>query len=160
MKTRAGFVSNSSSSSFVCDVCRKQESGYEMTLREAGMRSCNSGHTYCSHHSSRHENNLTTEEKRQAMIEMSNNEEKKQEYRLLFVDGINDEWNGWIKEGLEYEGPSIMCPICQLESITGEVLAQYLVLKLGKTRENLEKELRNEFNNLSELEEKCEQVEL
>jgi len=37
MKIRQGFVSNSSSSSFTCDVCGEEVSGYDVCLSEAEM---------------------------------------------------------------------------------------------------------------------------
>ena len=37
MKIRSGFVSNSSSSSFVCCICGRSEGGYDMSLEDAGM---------------------------------------------------------------------------------------------------------------------------
>lgn len=50
MKLRKGFVSNSSSSSFVCDVCGYTESGWDMSLEEAEMYECENGHTFCEGH--------------------------------------------------------------------------------------------------------------
>lgn len=47
MKIRNGFVTNSSSSSFVCEVCGAIEAGYEMSLEEAGMLECDHGHIFC-----------------------------------------------------------------------------------------------------------------
>lgn len=47
MKIRKGFVSNSSSSSFICDACGSEESGMEMNLDQAGMSECEGGHTIC-----------------------------------------------------------------------------------------------------------------
>ncbi len=50
MKTRKGFVSNSSSTSFVCDVCGESVGGYDMGLSEAEMSECVNGHTFCNSH--------------------------------------------------------------------------------------------------------------
>ena len=50
MKIRKGFVSNSSSSSFVCDVCGEEVSGMDMCLSEAEMSQCVNGHTFCNDH--------------------------------------------------------------------------------------------------------------
>jgi hypothetical protein len=43
MKIRSGFVSNSSSSSFVCDVCGENISGMDIGLSDAGMFECMNG---------------------------------------------------------------------------------------------------------------------
>jgi len=48
MKTRQGFVSNSSSSSFVCDVCGASESGWDASLSDFDMYECENGHTFCA----------------------------------------------------------------------------------------------------------------
>ena len=50
MKLRLGFVSNSSSSSFVCDVYGDVQAGYDMSLSEAEMCECVKGHTFCECH--------------------------------------------------------------------------------------------------------------
>lgn len=50
MKIRKGFVSNSSSSSFVCDVCNHDESGWDMCLEDVGMVGCENGHVFCEEH--------------------------------------------------------------------------------------------------------------
>jgi len=50
MKIRNGFVSNSSSSSFVCDICGCVAEGYDMSIQEAQMVECENRHTFCLEH--------------------------------------------------------------------------------------------------------------
>jgi len=50
MKIRRDFVSNSSSSSYVCDVCSEEVSGMDLSLREAEMVECVNDHTICESH--------------------------------------------------------------------------------------------------------------
>jgi hypothetical protein len=45
MKTRQGFVSNSSSSSFICDISGDVESGWDANLSDVGFVQCINGHT-------------------------------------------------------------------------------------------------------------------
>lgn len=46
MKSRNGFVSNSSSSSFMCLSCGEIESGMDLCLSDAGMMECVHGHIF------------------------------------------------------------------------------------------------------------------
>jgi len=46
MKIRLGFVSNSSSSSFLCVITGNIEGGYDLSLKDAGMADCVKGHTF------------------------------------------------------------------------------------------------------------------
>lgn len=50
MKIRNGFVSNSSSSSFICNVCGEVESGYDETLQDLGMQMCEHEHYFHTGH--------------------------------------------------------------------------------------------------------------
>jgi len=47
MKIRSGFVSNSSSSSFVCDICGATESGWDASPEDCGFFGCVNGHIIC-----------------------------------------------------------------------------------------------------------------
>ena len=49
MKIRNGFVSNSSSSSFICGFCGRTEIGYDLSIGEAEMLECVHGHCFCQH---------------------------------------------------------------------------------------------------------------
>jgi hypothetical protein len=46
MKIRIGFVSNSSTSSFICSICEGIEAGMDLALDEAGMIQCEKGHVF------------------------------------------------------------------------------------------------------------------
>jgi hypothetical protein len=63
MKTRLGLVSNSSVSSFICEVCGESVVSTELGLDICGMIQCINGHTIC-------EEEITNEE-----YEISNNYE-------------------------------------------------------------------------------------
>ena len=47
LKIRLGFVSNSSSSSFVCEVCGATESGMDTSASDFGYVECENGHLLC-----------------------------------------------------------------------------------------------------------------
>lgn len=48
MKIKTGFVSNSSTTSFVCCVCKEQFSGMDLTVREVEHSTCENGHIVCN----------------------------------------------------------------------------------------------------------------
>ena len=50
MKFRKGFVTNSSSSSFICQICGNVESGFDMSYEDAGFVECENGHEFCEYH--------------------------------------------------------------------------------------------------------------
>ena len=50
MKIRSGFVSNSSSSSFICEVCGNIESGYDLSFSDREMCECENGHILDNSH--------------------------------------------------------------------------------------------------------------
>lgn len=51
MKIRYGFVSNSSSSSYVCEVCGNAESGWDAGAMECNMYTCSEHtHIFCTEH--------------------------------------------------------------------------------------------------------------
>lgn len=50
MKIRLKFVSNSSSSSFVCEVCGYSDGGFDASASDLGFVICEKGHTFCMEH--------------------------------------------------------------------------------------------------------------
>jgi hypothetical protein len=50
MKIRSGFVSNSSSSSYVCEICYTAHESWDCGLSEFGMCECTNGHLICLEH--------------------------------------------------------------------------------------------------------------
>lgn len=54
MKIRHGFVSNSSSTSFECQICGHTESGYDSVgIEDFGFKRCVNGHIICTDHEKR-----------------------------------------------------------------------------------------------------------
>lgn len=50
MKIRSGFVSNSSTSSFICEICGRTEAGMDLCISEADMSRCERQHLFCNCH--------------------------------------------------------------------------------------------------------------
>lgn len=82
MKIRKGFVSNSSSSSFVCDVCGKNASGYDLSLSESAMSWCQASHIFCDKHADEDYNiqDLPLQQKREFIVKNAWDEKEKKKW--------------------------------------------------------------------------------
>ena len=122
-KIRSGFVSNSSSSSFICDVCGNTESGWDMSLEEAYMVQCKNGHEFCESH-----------------ILGENT-----------IDILSDEENENYNEEWRWELPIEFCPICRMQVVTDSDMVKYLLKSLGKTSADAKKDIRAQFKTFDDL---------
>ena len=122
MKIRKGFVSNSSSSSFVCDVCGEQASGWDMSYDEAEMVCCKNGHEFCEKH-------LLGED----TLEVLQDEER---------EDFDEDWR--------YETPTEFCPVCQLQLVIDSDLIAYLLKITTKTRGIVAREVKEKFKTYDE----------
>lgn len=134
-KIRNGFVSNSSSSSFVCDLCGYETSGWDMCLSEAEMFECENGHTLCDEH----------------MLEPTQEWLNKYIYEIKEACKISDEeFNEWVdenqvdlnnvtksdireldynlgcSEAFRYGVPECLCPLCNFEELSMNDAKEYL----------------------------------
>jgi len=173
MKIRNGFVSNSSSSSFICEVCGQDASGYDMCLSEAGMYTCDNGHTFCEDHA------LAYESQKEFCIGLINSRIENYTKRMNESNdstgtgyGSKKSYEGYIideKEKLKeveesnedeydyddlmesydyrYEFPSKYCPICQMDHVTDEDIVSYLYKKFNLTYVDLKAEIKSTFKN-------------
>jgi hypothetical protein len=149
MKVRQGFVSNSSSSSFVCDISGEEVSGMDMGLREAGMYECENGHTFLEEYLIGDPWNETTKEEF-LKIEKDRNENPGQyiKNRLQEVEEMTEE--EWQKNADDifydfewsYELPAKYCPICQMEEFVSSDLKKYLIRETGITEGEVFKEVK------------------
>jgi hypothetical protein len=111
MKIRLCFVSNSSSSSCVCDLCGRSETGWDLSARDAEMFNCVNGHTICND---------------EGVMSFDDAMEK-----------LKSEAEAEGKEAEEYdeydEYPECMCPICSMLEFAQSDLHGYLKRKTGIT---------------------------
>jgi len=156
MKIRTGFVSNSSSSSYVCDVCGYDVSGYDICLSDYDMKQCNQGHIWCSDH------DVCSIEEMPTTVKLS----------ILSVDfKVSDEELEEIKDDDEKidklledymrdyrrELPSRFCPICTFQAARDEDLIRYVYKKYNISEDNILEEIRSKFSSYDEFRKFLEQ---
>lgn len=140
MKIRNGFVSNSSSSSFICNFCGEAEGGYDFTLRDADMAECVHGHVFHLYHTTNcipeevkakklfetHKENLVyTNKQIKDLTDMSKPvpkylterveryEEIFKDYETLDAEDFNEKHCSEIEDLYRYSYPEEYCPVCQ-----------------------------------------------
>lgn len=163
MKVRNGYVSNSSSSSFTCDVCGFNESGYDLTLSDVGMVECECGKCFCERHM------MSAVKVSEAIQELEKNKGD-EEIPILYekLKKMNpddtfsqntspDDWNDFIsflkhcsEEGFGFF-PSCVCPFCNMEYITDSDILNYVLKKYNLEKENVKNEMRFNFQKHNEL---------
>lgn len=171
MKVRNDFVTNSSSSSFICEVCGTAEGGYEISIREAGMCECENGHTFCMDHL------LDDPEKykEEAVIRYLEEEIKTWSKNFQVTKRINhkeyvDKLSKWYEKistkvegyedvieevcddecGFDHSIPKECCPVCTMSSIRREDMVKYICGKLGVTESQIQAEIKRKYKTFEE----------
>lgn len=135
MKYRKDFVTNSSSSSYVCECCGATESGWDIGLSEAGMFYCTNGHTLCDEELA----NIGKEKLIQKLVsefnfadkDIANCSEGELVETLLEQGDVR-----WGKLGEDF------CPICQFSVYSEDDMAKYLEKKYGVSRDEVLAEIK------------------
>jgi hypothetical protein len=167
MKIRNGFVSNSSSSSFICEVCGQVECGYDISLSDCQMYECVHGHIFCEYH-------VEDFDKKEFCLELIKNEIiKYQEYQKKYggyekdietaekaLDDLMNENNDYddydeIMNDYDYRYsfPEKYCPICSLSDIRAEDALNYLLKITNRTKDEIDAEIREKYNSLQDFNE-------
>lgn len=125
MKIRTAFVSNSSSSSFICCVCGAEHSGWDVSVTDFQHLQCQYGHIFC-------EDKILEINK----VKAAEDEE----------DFDEDDYDS-------YEVPSERCPVCQMVSFDREDLMTYLLKSRNLTYDIISQEVKKQFANYDEFSE-------
>ena len=152
MKIRKGYVSNSSSSSFICDYCGCHEEGYDISMREVGMMGCEKGHIFCESHMNINIDykdiaismindmiKYYTNSEYIALKRQSNQLERYKEFLAKIENHIDEEYDDFYQEFLDENGfnyacdlPSKYCPICSMSVLSDSDIADYYNTKKTK----------------------------
>lgn len=160
MKIRMDFVTNSSSSSFICDYCGNEVCGYDMSYSEAGMCECENGHTICNDHLL--EINWHKKLKSELKESLQNYSQwQDDDYYVKKCNEIKEmleEMNEYSEEECkeiylnEYDSvvPHECCPICSFKKLTDSDMAKYLLTKYKLTDKDVVKEVKNNFSDYND----------
>ena len=157
MKFRKSFVTNSSSSSFVCDYCGEDVSGWDLGLKEAQMFECEHGHVFCENHAVKAIN------EKEMLISLLNTYIERSgdsSYADMARESLDAILKGSISE-LDYEEllddydyrydiPSEYCPICQFKRVTNEDMLEYIFRQYNFNRNDLVEEIKQQFSSYKE----------
>ncbi len=148
MKIRKGFVSNSSSSSFTCEVCGETYSGWDMGLEDVEMHECGNGHLICDDHML---GDIDPQAMKEFMLSYGVEDSQKEELKTMDDDGIEEMWEeGDFCYHIREELPASFCPICSFKDIDPTEAIKYLMKKNNLTMEALKTQIQEEFKDYDE----------
>lgn len=141
MKFRSDFVTNSSSSSYVCEICGESGSGWDASPEDFDMTQCVNGHVICKEHMLTPSRDQLKEELLQFKKWDYKNNCEVQSFTPEEIDEMSvDDMIDVIME--DYEIPEYMCPICQFEEYSENDMAQYLLKEYKVPRDEVFAEIK------------------
>lgn len=160
MKIRIGFVSNSSSSSFICDVCGEDVSGMDMCLSDAEMHQCKNGHTICDSHLDKNPNSPNSDEEIKKAVKNSNWYKKdfEKKFNKKIEEATNEDLDKYIDGNnkhdilseMRYEMSAELCPCCKFSEVASDDIIKYFFKKHNTNHKKISEEMQVKFKNYDE----------
>lgn len=156
MKIRLDYVTNSSSSSYICEICNRAESVYDGSINDIGMLECSYGHIMCK-----------TEVEDYIFFELKlTTEQIKSILKTHIRESGGDVWydeedvDRWITDGdgpvnFEYVDsiPECLCPICNCKEVSDYDYLRFLSKITGFTKQDFKKYLTENFSSYDDFKE-------
>ena len=145
MKIRTSFVSNSSSSSYVCDITGEAFEVNDGCFWDVGLRHCVNGHTYKEEFAlASIAENLTKDDMLKALEERTDSKRECKRLRDLTIDELRAEYREVTGTDGE-EVPENCCPICTLNEVPIPLLVAYLLKEARATRKETTEIIKHRF---------------
>jgi len=169
MKIRTGFVSNSSSSSFICEVTGREEIGMDIGLSDCDMSMCKKGHVFDNEYRVIEFADLSDDQKCLLVAEnmarrdydIKDHEEREKKWNddillclattdpsTLLEKFDNEEYDEDMQYGFEI--PSFMCPICTFDVVTDKDAVKFLYKMFNTSEEGTKAIIKSKFKTFDE----------
>ena len=146
MKFRTDFVTNSSSSSFICEICGESGSGWDASVGDFDMFECINGHVLCQEHML----NPDREKKENYILNNQFWNPDTREFDKVYIKEELDEMDDEeldeliLGEDFPYEVPECFCPICLFDEYSEKDMANYLLTKYNVPVERVFDEIKKD----------------
>lgn len=122
MKVRNGFVSNSSSSSFVCCISKETVEGWDYCLSEAGFVECENGHTFLEEYVL-----WNADIKKQVIAGYTDSDVRYYDKNVAEqLAEMGEDEPDLDNEYLRYELPACCCPVCTFDTVIDADIDSYV----------------------------------
>jgi superoxide dismutase len=138
MKVRQSFVSNSSSCSFICDVCKEHAEGHDLCIQDAEMFQCENGHTSCQSHDEDFDDKLHQWSRGEAISHIKENKLDESQLEMYEQDFYYEAF---------YDVPAECCSLCSFETISDRDELAYYRQKFEVSKKETAQKLKTQFGS-------------